>query len=392
VERDRVGLESCAGPLVQEWVDLVSREGAVPFLHPGWVQPMASAFFPATPLRLVTVRRADRLVGVLPMLLGRRRLFSPTTFGSTPLFCPLAADEAARAGLVDGLLATSPGRLDLAFLPEADPTVPRLWSAAGQRGALLVRRTLQNSPYVEATGNWEAYLRRWSTGRAKVLRKKQRWLERGGPVSFELSDGRVELDRLLGEGLALESAGWKGAAGTAVLSSPPATRFYREATAWAAEQGILRLGFLRVSGRAVAFSLLIEHGDSLYQLKAGYDPAEAACSPSTLLTLRLLEHAFRTPHLRSFEFLGKDEPYKLEFADHTRELLGVRVYTNGLTAGLELAADHATWSAKNWARERAPASAWQRLSGLRAGVAWGLRGRRRATAAAAGHPMQASSP
>jgi CelD/BcsL family acetyltransferase involved in cellulose biosynthesis len=390
VESDHVGLESCAGPVVQEWADLALREGAVPFLHPCWVDAMARAFFPATPLQLVTVRRAGRLVGVLPVLLGRRGLFSPTTFGSTPLFCPVATDEAARAGLVDGLLATSPGRLDLAFLPAADPTVARLWASAGQRGALIVRRTLQNSPYVDVSGDWEAYLGRWSAGRAKVLRKKQRWLGRGGPVSFELSDGRVDLDRLLGEGLALEAAGWKGTAGTAVLSSPAATRFYREATAWAAEQGLLRLGFLRVAARPVAFSLLIEHGHSQYQLKAGYDPGHAACSPSALLTLRLLEHGFRTPHLRTFEFLGKDEPYKLEFADRTRELLGVRVYTRGWTAGLELAADHAAWSAKNWARERVPAATWQRLSGLRAGVGWELRGRRRAITAAVGEPGQAS--
>ncbi|HKP88939.1 MAG TPA: GNAT family N-acetyltransferase, partial [Thermoleophilaceae bacterium] len=42
----------------------------------------------------------------------------------------------------------------------------------------------------------------------------------------------------------------------------------------AAEQGWLRLAFLRLDGRAIAFDMCLEHGGAFYVLKGGFDPEE----------------------------------------------------------------------------------------------------------------------
>ena len=96
-------------------------------------------------------------------------------------------------------------------------------------------------------------------------------------------DGRDGLDSLLTEGFAIESAGWKAAGGTAIVSRAETEGFYREVAAWAAQRGWLRLAFLRLDGRALAFEFAIEEGGVYYALKSGFDPAYRAFSPGTLL-------------------------------------------------------------------------------------------------------------
>ncbi len=121
------------------------------------------------------------------------------------------------------------------------------------------------------------------------------------------------------EGFPLESSGWKAESGTSILSSPETQAFYREVAAWAAGRGILRLAFLRVDGRPLAFQLGFEDGGAYYFMKGGYDPEQRQFAAQKLLVQAVLERAFASG-LRSFEFLGEDEAWKLEWTDALRRL------------------------------------------------------------------------
>ena len=164
-------------------------------------------------------------------------------------------------------------------------------------------------------------------------------------MTFELHDGRERLEALLDEGLCVEASGWKGAGGSAIDSAAATRRFYGAVAAWAAARGSLRLGFLRLDGRAVGFHLDLEDDGVLYHLKGGYDESYARFSPGKLLHARVIEWACGRG-LRRYEFLGADEPYKRQWTSDARVLVEAAAYR---TSPLGLVG----WSASRFGRPAA---------------------------------------
>jgi CelD/BcsL family acetyltransferase involved in cellulose biosynthesis len=167
----------------------------------------------------------------------------------------------------------------------------------------------------------------------------------------EVEDGRDRLDELLDEGFRVEGSGWKDAEGTSMRSQPRAERFYREVARWAAARGWLRLGFLRVEDRPVAFDYSLEVRGVHYFMKGGYDPLFARHSPGLLMRREMIRRAFQAG-LRRYELLGEDEPWKLELTGLVHPRLRIQAFAPS-PAGL-------AW----WAAERMGRPAVRRLRRL----------------------------
>ncbi len=267
---------------------------------------------------LLTARRHQRLAGVLPLARRRRSLRSPTNW-HTPLFGLLAEDQPAASALSQFLFEQRPSSAHLAFLDSSGPDIGTLRSAAAAAGYRTLERVFLRSPYVRIEGPWEVYQSTLSRNlRGDVARRKRR-LEETGSVAIDVTDGADSLESRLDEGLAIEGSGWKQDGGTAVVSEPGTLRFYRSVATWAAERGYLRLAFLRLDGQAIAFLFDFETGGAHYYIKGGYDPAFSRFSPAKLLLHGMVERAFALG-LERFEFLGSDDPYKLQLANATRVL------------------------------------------------------------------------
>jgi CelD/BcsL family acetyltransferase involved in cellulose biosynthesis len=305
-----------------EWDALAERTHAAPFLRPGWVAAWWGAFGTRGELELITRRnQAGELIGVLPMVRAGGTLRSPTN-DHTPLFGAVA-DEEGRACLYESLLEARPRRIEIAMLAADGPDRRALETATGSYA--LDQRTVLRSPYLAIDGDWDAYWSSLSRNLRATVRRCRNRLGDLGAVELDVRAGGDDLDRLLEEGFALERSGWKGAAGTAILARPETARFYRSVAAWAAERGLLRLSFLRVDGRAVAFHLGLEATGAYYLVKLGHDAALDKAGPGTVITASLLERAFERG-LRTFEFLGQDEPYKMRWGAAVRERMQVRAF------------------------------------------------------------------
>ena len=109
-----------------------------------------------------------------------------------------------------------------------------------------------------------------------------------GAVAIRREDGRGELDGALGEFLALEAAGWKGARGTAIAADPARARFYTRVARDAAARGALAMRTLTLDGRAVAVHLGLVHGGVFHLPKTAYDEALGNVSPGQLLQREVL--------------------------------------------------------------------------------------------------------
>ena len=332
-----IGVHDAIAPLAAEWDELAERAGAPPFARPGWFCAWWSAFGAGTPI-VVTSRRRGRLRGVLVLRRGTGVLASPTN-AHTPGFGVLAEDTAACADLASWLFGQRSRRVQLDLLDAADASLSALYSCAAAAGHRMLRTVVQRSPYVVLAPG-EDVDRRLSAKAAGNVRRNLRRLQEAGRVEVRVEAGQSSVDALLAEGFPVEASGWKAERGTAILSSPQTRRFYTAVAHWAADAGLLRLGFLRLDGRPIAFAFGLQDGTAFYLLKGGYDPAYRRFAPAKLLFRALMARAAASG-LQRFELLGATEPWKLQWTRHCHERVLLRSYAPTVLG----IADHAAQTA-----------------------------------------------
>ncbi len=323
--------------LEAEWDGLARALAAGPFVRPGWLGAWWSAFGRAEPA-VLAVRREGALAAVLPLQRRRGSLRSASNWHSASSGL-LAADAGAAQALGQGLFAAAPRSVAVSFLDPSEPGLPELVAAAAAARYRTLRRVVERPPFTSLEGSWDTYHASLGKNLRADVGRRLRRLREAGDFALELHDGSERLDALLDEGFAVEASGWKGAEGTAIVSRPETRVFYTEAARWAAGQGVLQLAFLRLDGAAIAFHLNLVAEGVHYHVKGGYDPAYQQFSPGKVLHRLLLERAF-SEGLRRYDFLGADEPYKLQWANDARELVLVQAFRNS-PAGLVAHAAHA---------------------------------------------------
>lgn len=316
--------------IAAEWEALDDATGAPPFVRPGWIAAWMDAFGRGW-IVFLAVRRGGRFVAVVPLLAERGLVGSPTN-SHTPVFGVLALDRDAATELAEAVLALGAHRVDLSFLDLDDEGFAAWRAAAARRGHHTLAWVVARAPYVSIDGEWADYRASLSRKFRKELGRLTRRLEDSGRVEFVVDEGSLRWSELLEEGLRIEGSGWKEQAGTAILSRADTARFYRNVAAWAAGRGWLRLMFLRLDGRAVAFDLALEADAVAQVLKGGFDPAMRQLGPGTVLTERSLQRAFDLG-LTSYELHGTDDAYKLRWTSTARARARTQVFPPSL-AGL----------------------------------------------------------
>jgi len=318
----RAPTEPVIGPFHREWADLADRTNASPFVQPGWVLPWAE--LRGFEVELAAVRRDGTLVAAMPMVRTRKGKVTPTDW-HTPLFEAIAADDAALTELAETLVARHHRYLSLGFLHQDGPTHRAFIRSLRDAGYRVRQRTVLRSPYIHLTGSWEDFLAAWPAKRRSDLGRRRRRLEEQGVVSLETHDGTGSLEDLLTEGFEVEASGWKGTRGTAIRTEGTES-LYRRVAAWAAAEGKLRLGFLRLDGRAIAFDYCFEIGTTHYLVKTGFRPEYSAYAPGKLLRAHMIEAAYAAG-FETYDFVGDADPWKMEWTDTASPIVTVEAYS-----------------------------------------------------------------
>jgi len=312
-------LESVAA----EWDELAARTGASPFLHPGWIEAWWRSFGRGE-LRVLAARRDGALVGILPFGLRHRLLRSPTN-EHTPAFDLLAADDAAVRAVADGLFGARARTVTLGRLPAESAGRAALEASGAQAGYRTAVTRVARSPYIACAPTLEDHERGLSRNLRHDVQRRLRRLCEEGAVTIDVTDGATNLAGLLDEGFRVEALSWKGAQGTAIASDARTRGFYDAVARWASARGWLRLVFLRLDGRAIAFQFDLETRRTYYSLKIGHDPAFARYSPGKLLAYSMVGRAVSTG-LATYELLGTDDPWKDRWTSTVREYVRLEAY------------------------------------------------------------------
>lgn len=307
------------------WNALGQRSGN-PIGLPSWGRAAAAVAQGGRTPSVVVVEQEGEIIALAPLahrpglrgqleLLGLHQIYEPTDF----LYRNFdALDELARAIRCVG------HPLFLWRVPAESPAIGAMRRAMGN--ASVRTRPAMGCPYIDLDDSWSDAESRFSSRRRSDFRRARRRAEALGELSYEmLAPGPAQAAALFEEAVAVEAAGWKGQAGTAMSVDGVKLAFYREWVLAAAEDGILRMCFLRINGEVAAMQLAAESGRRFWLLKIGYDERFARASPGQLLMLHTLSEA-ASRGLRSYEFLGSVAHWTEMWTKEVRECVTVRVY------------------------------------------------------------------
>jgi CelD/BcsL family acetyltransferase involved in cellulose biosynthesis len=191
-----------------------------------------------------------------------------------------------------------------------------MWAACG--GAARQRYVPLDRPWGQIEADCKPRLMAEISRRERALRKL-------GRLELEIESAPECAARRWEECLRLEAAGWKGRAGTAMLSVPAKAGFYCALVARLAAAGMLRLGLLTLNGRVLAFNLCVGSGGGLASIKIAYDesPDWRKYGLGQMLQLLLLKWA-QGQGMRELDLMGGDDATKAAWTPHFRELTRLR--------------------------------------------------------------------
>ncbi|MDQ4096065.1 MAG: GNAT family N-acetyltransferase [Actinomycetota bacterium] len=321
--------------VARAWDELAPRSEPSPWLERGWISAWWRAFGGGR-LAIVALGNRDRVSALIP-LARRWGALRSTANWHTPTFGIMAEDADAARDLAAAVFALAPRHVSLYFVQEGHAYFDACREAARVAGYATTSRVLERSPYVDTSGDWSAYEESLARKMRTEMRRRRRKLEEMGEVTMTIHDGKSRLGPLLEDGFRVEAAGWKGSAGSAIASRPETLGFYTEVARWAASSGSLRLGFLRCGGRAIAFDFAIETGGVHYLLKTGIDPAFSKYGPGMLIRKEMIESAFKSD-VHTYDFLGRDDAWKMQWARNTHERLLFQAFRPDLGGRMDSAA------------------------------------------------------
>jgi hypothetical protein len=151
----------------------------------------------------------------------------------------------------------------------------------GRQGALVHR---EERALLSTDQSPESYFEAALSGKKrKELRRQFARLSEQGELRFERRDDGEGLDAWIGRFLALESAGWKGLAGSALATDPATAHLFGESLRGAASRGRLERLTLSLDGDPIAMLASFITPPGAFSYKTTFDERFARFSPGVLL-------------------------------------------------------------------------------------------------------------
>ena len=269
-----------------------------PFFEPWFLLPSLDAFAPrSSEVALLAFYRDGTLAGVMPVGKSRDYYGYPVPHAATWLHAnafygaPLVAlgcEEGFWTALFEHFDA-HPGLALFLHLPHLDAAGPLnaaldlVLSRSGRPTATVARH---ERAMLASDASPEDYLATTlSKKHCKELQRQRRRLSEQGDLRLERRTGTYALDEWIAEFLALEAAGWKGAAGSALACHTATSAFCADTLRGAAHAGRLERLALRLDGKPIAMLTSFVCPPGSFGFKTAFDESFASFSPGMQLQI-----------------------------------------------------------------------------------------------------------
>lgn len=289
-----------------------------------WTQTLWEQRLADQSVHVLVCEDATGLGGILPIFVETRRvhglprrIVSPVTeiYSNRCGFVVRELGEALFEMLLKHLFTETPGwdtlKLTLVEGSVSDDLLRRL---CARYGHTVERSGSQHSPYFDLDGTWETYFAALPKKFRWTLRSSEKRMRAEGELAYREVTGGAELDRFLDAVHEIEQGSWKEAAGTSLTANEYQERFHRAFAYRASERGWFRGQLLELNGEPIAYIYGLVFKGVFQDFKESFKEARRDFSPGHVLKMLALERLYERG-VRTYDFMGLAEPYKLRWAD-----------------------------------------------------------------------------
>jgi len=188
---------------------------------------------------------------------------------------------------------------------------------------------------IETSGTFDDYWQmRPGQLRKNLRRYRQRAEKRFATREFLIISAPEQIEAAVKRNGEIESAGWKGKAGTAIHADNQQGRFYADVLVQFARQGQAQALELQLDDRIVASRLLICNDNMAIILKTTYDETLADIAPGLQHLQETLQHFFSEKKQPRIEFYTNANRDQAEWATSLRYIRHHQIFRNESLAGL----------------------------------------------------------
>jgi CelD/BcsL family acetyltransferase involved in cellulose biosynthesis len=300
------------------------------FLDPDFIGPLIDVFASGDEVLAVCL---DGQQPVAMALLRRKNAFVWESFQpSQCALCPWVMQRDRKLPvLAHSLLKALPGYAVLLGLTQLDPDIyPRPEDDHTIRSIDHIRTTR-----ISVRGDFDSYWRERGKNLRKNLRRQRNLLEREN-INTRLDvitdpSAVAEAVRQYGD---IESAGWKGAEGSAIHNDNDQGRFYTEMLTRLCRKGHGRIYRYWFNDKIVAMNLCTQRNGQLIILKTTYDESETSTSPTMLMRQDAFGNIFDRSEFRVIEFYGRVLDWHTKWSSEFRTLYHMNCRRNALISSM----------------------------------------------------------
>ena len=324
-----------------EWVDIYAELPAKsPFLSFEYLCLWYHFFANADDIRLIRVAEQGEILGFLPMVKSRRaglRILKSLTnahcFHCAPLIRVNRGEQFARA--LYATLQNEQSAWDIVELAcfvssrsDFDLVSPERLSASGFRFA----SSEQPNFSIDLRGTFEEYYNQTISSKLRTnLKSRGKRLQAAGGGTYRHFHGTEAVARF-DKFLQLENSGWKGSAGSSIMSLPDSYRkYYRRLVHFLASQDSLHLFFLELGDKPIAGAFGYTENEVFHWFKIGYREEYGEMAPLNLLLLDNIKYFMENrPDIRRFNMFPVDGGYKHRWVNENTTMVGVALFSGTL--------------------------------------------------------------
>ncbi len=253
------------------------------------------------------------LVGVLPLLicplrvLGINSVRLRTMYGPHTYSVDLLADSLRESAVITAILTALDKvnrRWHHLVMRRLSSTSP-LFKVIGERPR-SIRQYYEESDsgsFLATVGDFDAFYKTLSRNTRRALTKAHHKLDRLNDVEFVFPSSGDSIEARMQDFLKVDTASWRGRAGSAIGSDPSVLSFYREAIQRLAKLGWLEWHFMEVDSRVVAAQLAVKMGRRLIIKRISYDESCASYAPGNILFEQTVKRAFAADDIDEIDCL-----------------------------------------------------------------------------------------
>jgi CelD/BcsL family acetyltransferase involved in cellulose biosynthesis len=339
---DCIPLETFVTGKLEAWLRLQKEHGTRPDLGPAWVQALARAHsLDADDTRVLFKESNGRLEWMLPVVVERTRTLGIEIRRVSPIasvYC-IHFDVLSRRPIDETLAAVFDGldrvcdwhELLVHKVIAGSAAEAALGATIANHGLSVTSESGKKPPFLEISTDWKSYLDTKSSNFRYNLKRKEKKLHKAGRYALEFFERGSDWTRLFRQIEAIEAGSWKQSAGTSLQSFEKT--FYRDLVAAETDDYYPLLTLLTLDETPLAYDLSIVGGGRGFCLKTSYRSEHSQLSPGVVLRAALMKRMF-DERLGEYDFLGDDEPYKLEWASGTRQEVSLRIGSRSGSARL----------------------------------------------------------